>query len=63
MQNKNIMVVIDELGYLLDKYKDDIKFKQIEIDNLKRKIEQIEQYANFYSEDTVTKGDYKEAIK
>lgn len=48
---ENILVVIDELGALIEKYKDEIKFKDYEIDSLKKKIEQIEQYATFYSKE------------
>lgn len=48
---ENILTVIEELGSLLSKYKDEIKYKDYEIDSLKRKIEQIEQYANFYSKE------------
>ena len=51
MDNKNILVVIDELGALIEKYKDEIKFKDYEIDSLKKKIEQIEQYIDFYSKE------------
>ena len=48
---ENILMVIDELGSLLTKYKDEIKYKDYEIDNLKKKIEQIEQYIDFYSKE------------
>lgn len=48
---ENILIVIDELGSLLNKYKDEIKYKDWEIDNLKKKIEQIEQYIDFYSKE------------
>lgn len=51
MENNNILIVIEELGGLLEKYKDDIRYKDFQIDNLKKKIEQIEQYANFYSKE------------
>ena len=51
MDNKNILVVIDELGALIEKYKDEIRFKDYEIDSLKKKIEQIEQYIDFYSKE------------
>lgn len=47
----NILVVIEELGSLLSKYKEDIKFKDMQIDNLRKKIEQIEQYVDFYSKE------------
>jgi hypothetical protein len=49
--DKNILVVIDELGALIEKYKDEIRFKDYEIDSLKKKIEQIEQYIDFYSKE------------
>ena len=48
---ENILTVIDELGSLLSKYKDEIKSKDYEIDSLKKKIEQIEQYIDFYSKE------------
>ena len=48
---ENILVVIDELGALLEKYKSEIKFKDLQIDNLKKEIERIEQYKNFYSQE------------
>lgn len=51
MDNKNILIVIDELGALIEKYKDEIRFKDYEIDSLKKKIEQIEQYIDFYSKE------------
>lgn len=63
MKEKNILEVIEELGCTITKYKDDIKFKDIEIEHLKRKIEQIEAFANFYSEDTNSEEIYKELIK
>ena len=48
---ENILIVIEELGGLLSKYKDEIKYKNYEIDNLKKKIEQIENYIDFYSKE------------
>lgn len=48
---ENILTVIDELGALINKYKNDIKYKDYEIDSLKKKIEQIEQYIDFYSKE------------
>ena len=48
---ENILTVIEELGSLLSKYKEDIKYKDYEIDSLKKKIEQIEQYIDFYSKE------------
>lgn len=48
---ENILVVIDELGNLLNKYKDEIKYKDYEIDSLKKKIESIEQYIEYYSKE------------
>ncbi len=51
MDNKHILTVIEELGGLLEKYKDEIKYKDYEIDSLKKKIESIEQYIDFYSKE------------
>ena len=48
---ENILTVIDELGALIEKYKDEIKYRDYEIDSLKKKIEQIEQYIDFYSKE------------
>lgn len=48
---ENILIVIEELGSLLSKYKDEIKYKDYEIDSLKRKIESIEQHIDFYSKE------------
>ena len=48
---ENILVVIEELGGLLEKYKSEIRYKDYEIDSLKKKIEQIEQYIDFYSKE------------
>lgn len=48
---ENILIVIEELGSLFGKYKDEIKYKDYEIDSLKKKIEQIEQYIDFYSKE------------
>lgn len=44
MENKHILTVIDELGHLLETYKDEIKFKDLQIENLNKKIERIESY-------------------
>ena len=63
MDNKYILTVIDELGALLDKYKHEISYKDIEIEHLKKKIERIESYIDFYTEDTITQEDYKNEIK
>lgn len=51
MENKNILIIIEELGGLLERYKEDIKYKDLQIDSLKKKIEQIEQYIDFYSKE------------
>lgn len=48
---ENILIVIDELGSLLTKYKDEIKYKDYEIESLKKKIEQIENYIDYYSKE------------
>lgn len=51
MENKHILTIIDELGSLIEKYKNDIKFKDYEIESLKKKIESIEQYIEYYSKE------------
>lgn len=48
---ENILTVIDELGALIEKYKNEIKFKDYEIERLNKKITQIEQYVDFYSKE------------
>ena len=48
---ENILIVIEELGSLLSKYKDEIKYRDYEVDSLKKKIEQIESYIEFYSKE------------
>jgi peptidoglycan hydrolase CwlO-like protein len=48
---KNILTVIDELGALIENYKDEIKYKDYEIDSLKKKITEIENYIDFYSKE------------
>lgn len=48
---ENILIVIEELGSLLSKYKDEIRYKDYEIESLKKKIEQIENYVDFYSKE------------
>lgn len=48
---ENILTVIEELGSLLSKYKDEIRYKDYEIESLKKKIEQIENYVDFYSKE------------
>lgn len=63
MQEKNILAVLDELGAMIIKHKNDIKYKDIEIESLRKKIERVEQYANFYSENTVEKDEYCKAMK
>lgn len=42
MDEKNILFVIEELGKLVANCKEEIKFKNYEIDALKKKIERIE---------------------
>lgn len=46
----NIITVIDELGALLTKYKEELKFKDYEIERLNKKISHIEQYVSYYEE-------------
>lgn len=48
---ENILTVIEELGSLLNKYKDEIRYKDYEIDSLKKKIEQIENYLELFGGD------------
>lgn len=63
MKEKNILAVIDELGEMITKYKEDIKFKDFEIERLEKKIQSIESYIAFYSEEHIEENDYKEVIK
>lgn len=48
---ENILVVIEELGSLLTRYKDEIKYKDYEIDSLKKKITEIENYLELFGGD------------
>ncbi len=59
------MKIIECLGELLLNKDKKIKFNQYEIDALKKKIERIEQYIEFYQQPTedITEEDYKEALK
>lgn len=43
--------VIEALGELLLNKDETIKFQKYEIEALKKKVEQIEQYINYYSEE------------
>ena len=51
MNNDNILYVINELGKLLSDKDTTISIKDYEIDNLKKKIEQIENYIDYYSKE------------
>lgn len=44
MDNKHILAVIEELGGLLEKYKNEIRYKDIQIESLNKKITNIENY-------------------
>lgn len=46
-----IIQVIEELGLMIEKYKDEIKFKNYEIDSLKREIEKLERQNASYSKE------------
>lgn len=48
---ENILIVIEELGSLLSKYKDEIKYKDYEIERLKKKITEIENYLELFGGD------------
>ena len=45
---ENILTVIEELGALIKEYKQEIKFKDIQIEHLKKKVEYIEQAQDYY---------------
>lgn len=49
--NKNILKVIEELGKVLIDKDNEITFQKYEIESLKKKIEQIESYIDFYSKE------------
>lgn len=51
MDSNNIITIIEELGEIISKYKNEIKYKDYQIDNLKKKIEQIESYLDYYSKE------------
>lgn len=48
---KNMLKVIEELGKILMDKDNEIVIQKYEIERLKSKIEQIEQYASFYSKE------------
>ena len=48
---ENYLTVIEELGKLLTDKDTTISIQKYEIDSLKKKIEQIEQYIDFYSKE------------
>lgn len=60
---EQIMAVLEELGAIIINHKEQINHKDLEIDKLRKKIESIEAYANFYSDDyekeRETYGNYK----
>ena len=60
--NKGMLEVIDELGLLISKYKDEIKFKDCEIQSLKRKIEEIESFNAFYNHE-ISEDEYTEIMR
>ena len=49
--NNNIFKVLEELGKVLMDKDNEIVFQKYEIERLQSKIEQLEQYANFYSKE------------
>lgn len=51
MEFNHILNVIDELGKALKDKDTKIKFQEYEIERLKKKIESIEQYVDFYSKE------------
>lgn len=44
MNTNNIVTIIEELGEIISKYKNDIKFKDYEIERLNKKVKSIEDY-------------------
>lgn len=48
--NNRYMKIIEALGELLLNKDEKIKFKDLEIETLKKKVERIEQYKEFYKE-------------
>ena len=51
MDNNKFLKVIEELGKVLIDKDNEITFQKYEIDSLKKKIEQIEAYCDFYSKE------------
>ncbi len=54
--------VIDELGTLMKKYKNEIKFKDDEIESLKRKLEELESLFAFYNHE-ISEDEYNEIVR
>lgn len=63
MKNENILEVIDTLGEMIVNYKTTIAVNEYEIKKLKQKLEAVEQYIEFYTEQNLSELDYKETIK
>lgn len=59
---KGMLEAIDELGLVISKYKDEIKFKDYEIQSLKKKIEEIESLSAFYNHE-ISEDEYTEIMR
>lgn len=63
MKAENIIAVIEKLGEIIIHNKNDISYLEYENKKLKDKIEKVEQYIEYYTEQSINDGDYKDAIK
>lgn len=59
---KGIIEVIDVLGSLLKEQKNEIRFKNEEIENLKREVEEMESLISFYNHE-ISEDEYNEIVK
>lgn len=59
---KGIIEVIDVLGSLLKEQKNEIRFKNEELESLKREVEEMESLIAFYNHE-ISEDDYNEVVK
>ena len=63
MKADNILAAIEKLGEIIIHNNNNISYLEYENKNLREKIEKLEQYIDFYTEQDITDNDYKEVIK
>lgn len=63
MKAENILAVIEELGTIIINYKTEIAVNKYEKEKLKKQLESVEQYLDYYSDNEITESDYKEQLE